>query len=247
MAITASPGPEPSVPVLQSLWAEPMVPEVAMFQLSLVDHIRLSFGAAATSYRAHARAAARLSRACAAGSGVGDAAAGLRDRGVPARAHRSASVPDCRRRAGRRRARRPRHRAVARLRAARLRASHLRLAPLADSARSIRSLLAEVHDGLVDLARRHRAAGRPDARGPESSTNTRCPPTATRIRSPATRWAPARAPRPTRKSTACCRPRSDNQPARPPSLSDLASSDDSAGLGLRACLAQDSSRTGLEP
>ena len=32
-----------------------------MFQLSLVDHIRLSFGAAATSYRAHARAAARLS------------------------------------------------------------------------------------------------------------------------------------------------------------------------------------------
>ena len=35
--------------------------EVPMFQLSLVDHIRLSFGAAATSYRAHARAAARLS------------------------------------------------------------------------------------------------------------------------------------------------------------------------------------------
>ena len=35
--------------------------EVEMFQLSLVDHIRLSFGAAATSYRAHARAAARLS------------------------------------------------------------------------------------------------------------------------------------------------------------------------------------------
>lgn len=32
-----------------------------MFQLSLVDHIRLSFGAVATSYRAHARAAARLS------------------------------------------------------------------------------------------------------------------------------------------------------------------------------------------
>jgi hypothetical protein len=32
-----------------------------MFQLSLVDHIRLSFGAAATSYRAHSRAAARLS------------------------------------------------------------------------------------------------------------------------------------------------------------------------------------------
>ena len=32
-----------------------------MFQLSLVDHIRLSFGAVATSYRAHARAAERLS------------------------------------------------------------------------------------------------------------------------------------------------------------------------------------------
>jgi hypothetical protein len=31
-----------------------------MFQLSLVDHIRLSFGAAATSYRAHSRTAARL-------------------------------------------------------------------------------------------------------------------------------------------------------------------------------------------
>jgi hypothetical protein len=38
-----------------------MASEVDMFQLSLVDHIRLSFGAAATSYRAHARAAARLS------------------------------------------------------------------------------------------------------------------------------------------------------------------------------------------
>lgn len=38
-----------------------MASEVEMFQLSLVDHIRLSFGAAATSYRAHARAAARLS------------------------------------------------------------------------------------------------------------------------------------------------------------------------------------------
>ena len=32
-----------------------------MFQLSLIDHIRLSFGAVATSYRAHARTAARLS------------------------------------------------------------------------------------------------------------------------------------------------------------------------------------------
>jgi hypothetical protein len=32
-----------------------------MFQLSLIDHIRLSFGAVATSYRAHARAAERLS------------------------------------------------------------------------------------------------------------------------------------------------------------------------------------------
>lgn len=32
-----------------------------MFQLSLVDHIRLSFGSVATSYRAHARAAERLS------------------------------------------------------------------------------------------------------------------------------------------------------------------------------------------
>ena len=31
-----------------------------MFQLSLVDHIRLSFGAVATSYRAHARTAAKL-------------------------------------------------------------------------------------------------------------------------------------------------------------------------------------------
>lgn len=31
-----------------------------MFQLSLVDHIRLSFGSVATSYRAHARAAERL-------------------------------------------------------------------------------------------------------------------------------------------------------------------------------------------
>jgi hypothetical protein len=31
-----------------------------MFQLSLVDHIRLSFGAVSTSYRAHARTAARL-------------------------------------------------------------------------------------------------------------------------------------------------------------------------------------------
>ena len=31
-----------------------------MFQLSLVDHIRLSFGTVATSYRAHARAAERL-------------------------------------------------------------------------------------------------------------------------------------------------------------------------------------------
>jgi hypothetical protein len=31
-----------------------------MFQLSLVDHIRLSFGSAARSYRAHARAAERL-------------------------------------------------------------------------------------------------------------------------------------------------------------------------------------------
>jgi len=38
-----------------------MPSEVPVFQLSLVDHIRLSFGAAATSYRAHARAAARLS------------------------------------------------------------------------------------------------------------------------------------------------------------------------------------------
>jgi hypothetical protein len=32
-----------------------------VFQLSLVDHIRLSFGSVATSYRAHARAAERLS------------------------------------------------------------------------------------------------------------------------------------------------------------------------------------------
>jgi hypothetical protein len=32
-----------------------------MFQLSLVDHIRLSFGTVARSYRAHARAAERLS------------------------------------------------------------------------------------------------------------------------------------------------------------------------------------------
>ena len=32
-----------------------------MFQLSLVDHIRLSFGSVATSYRAHARVAERLS------------------------------------------------------------------------------------------------------------------------------------------------------------------------------------------
>src|SRR5688572_24776622 len=31
-----------------------------MFQLSLVDHIRLSFGSVASSYRAHARAAERL-------------------------------------------------------------------------------------------------------------------------------------------------------------------------------------------
>lgn len=31
-----------------------------MFQLSLIDHIRLSFGSVATSYRAHARAAERL-------------------------------------------------------------------------------------------------------------------------------------------------------------------------------------------
>lgn len=31
-----------------------------MFQLSLVDHIRLSFGSVATSYRSHARAAERL-------------------------------------------------------------------------------------------------------------------------------------------------------------------------------------------
>jgi conflict system pore-forming effector with SLATT domain len=31
-----------------------------MFQLSLVDHIRLSFGSVATSYRAHSRAAERL-------------------------------------------------------------------------------------------------------------------------------------------------------------------------------------------
>lgn len=31
-----------------------------MFQLSLVDHIRLSFGSVTTSYRAHARAAERL-------------------------------------------------------------------------------------------------------------------------------------------------------------------------------------------
>jgi SMODS and SLOG-associating 2TM effector domain family 4 len=35
--------------------------EATMFQLSLVDHIRLSFGSVATSYRAHARAAERLS------------------------------------------------------------------------------------------------------------------------------------------------------------------------------------------
>jgi hypothetical protein len=34
--------------------------EVDVFQLSIVDHIRLSFGSAATSYRAHARAAERL-------------------------------------------------------------------------------------------------------------------------------------------------------------------------------------------
>ncbi len=33
-----------------------------MFQLSLIDHIRLSFGSVATSYRAHARAAERLAR-----------------------------------------------------------------------------------------------------------------------------------------------------------------------------------------
>jgi SMODS and SLOG-associating 2TM effector domain family 4 len=31
-----------------------------VFQLSLIDHIRLSFGSVATSYRAHARAAERL-------------------------------------------------------------------------------------------------------------------------------------------------------------------------------------------
>ena len=35
--------------------------EAPVFQLSLVDHIRLSFGSVATSYRAHARAAERLS------------------------------------------------------------------------------------------------------------------------------------------------------------------------------------------
>jgi hypothetical protein len=34
--------------------------EGPLFQLSLVDHIRLSFGSVATSYRAHARAAERL-------------------------------------------------------------------------------------------------------------------------------------------------------------------------------------------
>jgi hypothetical protein len=37
------------------------VPEADMFQLSLVDHIRLSFGSVVTSYRSHARAAERLS------------------------------------------------------------------------------------------------------------------------------------------------------------------------------------------
>jgi hypothetical protein len=37
------------------------VREADMFQLSLVDHIRLSFGSVTTSYRAHARAAERLS------------------------------------------------------------------------------------------------------------------------------------------------------------------------------------------
>jgi SMODS and SLOG-associating 2TM effector domain family 4 len=37
-----------------------MPQEADMFQLSLVDHIRLSFGSVATSYRAHARAAERL-------------------------------------------------------------------------------------------------------------------------------------------------------------------------------------------
>jgi hypothetical protein len=35
--------------------------EAQVFQLSLVDHIRLSFGSVAASYRAHARAAERLS------------------------------------------------------------------------------------------------------------------------------------------------------------------------------------------
>ena len=35
-------------------------PGGCLFQLSLVDHIRLSFGSVATSYRAHARAAERL-------------------------------------------------------------------------------------------------------------------------------------------------------------------------------------------
>jgi hypothetical protein len=33
-----------------------------MFQLSLIDHIRLSFGSVATSYRAHAQVAERLAR-----------------------------------------------------------------------------------------------------------------------------------------------------------------------------------------
>jgi hypothetical protein len=36
------------------------IQETDMFQLSLVDHIRLSFGSVATSYRAHSRAAERL-------------------------------------------------------------------------------------------------------------------------------------------------------------------------------------------
>lgn len=36
------------------------ITEDPLFQLSLVDHIRLSFGSVATSYRAHARAAERL-------------------------------------------------------------------------------------------------------------------------------------------------------------------------------------------
>ena len=186
--------------------------EAPVFQLSLVDHIRLSFGSVATSYRAHARAAERLSgRAWQSrvvlvtllGLSTGAslvALTGARPFQIAAaalsRRRRSSAWRLC----------------IARLRGARLRASRLRRAALAALRKVPRP--PRRRPRRPDRPARHdRAPRRTSCAKSRTSTSTRFLPIARPIRSRGRRSAPAPARRPIRTSIGFCPPLSARQPA----------------------------------